>query len=205
MALPLARLPLEALALALDRTVDRPTVLDPALSLTRSGDRLAGPAATLLFRPGGAAVEPGDDPAGPVAAALAGMASGAVVCLSLGGPPDPRVALWDRFAAEAARVGGLAGAVVDGGQSAGSAGPAVAAHGPALLPAAGRYTLVGRDEPVTLGGVLVRPGDLVIGDAAGIVVVPADAAETVETRARAIAGATDARLTEIRHQETRDA
>lgn len=35
------------------------------------------------------------------------------------------------------------------------------------------------NAPITLGGVLVRPGDLVIGDEDGVVVVPAETAEAV--------------------------
>jgi regulator of RNase E activity RraA len=39
----------------------------------------------------------------------------------------------------------------------------------------------GCDHPVTIGGVIVRPGDFVVGDADGVVVVPAEiAAEVVE-------------------------
>jgi regulator of RNase E activity RraA len=36
----------------------------------------------------------------------------------------------------------------------------------------GRYITVDRDVPVTCGGVRVHPGDLIVGDTDGIVVVP---------------------------------
>jgi regulator of RNase E activity RraA len=41
----------------------------------------------------------------------------------------------------------------------------------------GRMTLAARQRPVTIGGVVISPGDLVLADDDGIVVVP-QAAET---------------------------
>ena len=43
----------------------------------------------------------------------------------------------------------------------------------------GRMVSVDKQIAVKCGGVLVRPGDYVIGDADGVVVVPAEAAEKV--------------------------
>jgi 4-hydroxy-4-methyl-2-oxoglutarate aldolase len=56
----------------------------------------------------------------------------------------------------------------------------------------GRGIRLGRNEvesvnrPVTLGGVLVRPGDVVLGDGDGVVVVPREHAEAVARAARAM-------------------
>ncbi|MEO8040554.1 MAG: RraA family protein [Betaproteobacteria bacterium] len=51
----------------------------------------------------------------------------------------------------------------------------------AVNPAAcvGRHLSVGRQIPVTCAGVLVRPGDIVVGDDDGMVVVPQEHAEAV--------------------------
>ncbi len=63
---------------------------------------------------------------------------------------------------------------------------------PLYFRGAGRGIRPGRNEvesvnrPVTLGGVLVRPGDVVVGDGDGVVVVPRDHAEAVARAARAV-------------------
>jgi len=54
-------------------------------------------------------------------------------------------------------------------------------------PAANGPGIVG--APVTLGGVHVRPGDIVVGDADSVVVVPLDRAEAVLERLRAVQAA----------------
>lgn len=50
-------------------------------------------------------------------------------------------------------------------------------HGGGTRP--GRIELASVNLPVSVGGVLVRPGDLVLADGDGVVVVPREAAETV--------------------------
>jgi regulator of RNase E activity RraA len=42
------------------------------------------------------------------------------------------------------------------------------------------------NRPVTVGGVLVRPGDVVVADGDGAVVVPREHAEAVARAARAV-------------------
>jgi regulator of RNase E activity RraA len=198
----LARLPLAAVAAALDRLVERPTALAPGLCVQPPGRRLAGPAATLLFRPSGppGASAPLDPlPAalaiGPVAGALADLPRGAIACLSLGGEAAAALALWDPVAGAAARAARLAGALVDAGRApeaepgAPGAGLPVAAWGAALMPAGGHVRLVAAGEPVAIAGVVVRPGDLVLGDAAGVLAVPAGEAAAVAALAARIAAA----------------
>jgi regulator of RNase E activity RraA len=48
----------------------------------------------------------------------------------------------------------------------------------------GRNELESVNRPVTLGGVLVRPGDVVVADGDGVIVVPREQAEEVATFAR---------------------
>jgi len=56
------------------------------------------------------------------------------------------------------------------------------AHGGGTRP--GRIELASVNLPVAVGGVLVRPGDLVLADGDGVVVVPREYAETVADIAR---------------------
>ena len=50
----------------------------------------------------------------------------------------------------------------------------------------GRNEVESVNRPVTVGGVLVRPGDVVVGDGDGVVVVPREHAEAVARAARAV-------------------
>lgn len=51
----------------------------------------------------------------------------------------------------------------------------------------GRLEFVGEQATVTVGGVMVRPGDLVVADGDGVVVVPIEVAEEVAEYAWAVA------------------
>ena len=50
----------------------------------------------------------------------------------------------------------------------------------------GRNEVESVNRPVTVGGVLVRPGDVVVADGDGVVVVPREHAEAVARSARAV-------------------
>ena len=50
----------------------------------------------------------------------------------------------------------------------------------------GRNEVESVNRPVTIGGVLVRPGDVVVADGDGVVVVPRESAEAVARAAKAI-------------------
>src|SRR5262249_16714619 len=50
----------------------------------------------------------------------------------------------------------------------------------------GRNEVESVNRPVTVGGVLVRPGDVVVADGDGVVVVPREHAEAVAQAARAV-------------------
>jgi regulator of RNase E activity RraA len=58
----------------------------------------------------------------------------------------------------------------------------------------GRYVTVAINQPVVCGGVLVHPGDIVVGDADGVVVVPGGEAHEVLAAARQIEE-TEAKMT----------
>lgn len=78
----------------------------------------------------------------------------------------------------AAKVRGLAGAIIDGGardiDEIEEIGFPVFSRSVTPATSVGRYVSVAKQVPVTCAGVLVRPGDWIVGDWTGVVVVPAE-------------------------------
>lgn len=85
--------------------------------------------------------------------------------------------------ATTAKVRNLAGAVIDGGardvKDIREIGFPVFSRSITPATSVGRYVSVAKQIPVQCAGVTVRPGDLVVGDLDGVVVVPADRAEEI--------------------------
>src|SRR5688572_16661590 len=77
-----------------------------------------------------------------------------------------------------AKVRGLAGAVIDGGardiEEIEALGFPVFSRSVTPATSVGRYVSVAKQIPVTCAGVLVRPGDYIVGDRDGVVVVPVE-------------------------------
>ena len=94
---------------------------------------------------------------------------------------ETRSAVWGQLLSIAARARGATGAVTDGlvrdVEEIAAVGFPVFARGVSPLDSAGRQAVTFFGEPVTCGGVLVHPGDVVFGDAMGVVVVPRALAE----------------------------
>lgn len=81
-------------------------------------------------------------------------------------------------------VNGLEGAVLDGGvrdveEIERDFGFPVFARNVTPATTVGRFKTVSANEPVVVGGVTVNPGDLIVGDRDGVVVVPADMVDEV--------------------------
>ena len=100
--------------------------------------------------------------------------------------PAP-VAFWGELFSTAARARGAAGVVVDGlirdQRRIIDMGFPVFARGGRPTDSLGRIAMVEHAVPVVVAGVRVAPGDLVVADIDGVVVVPAEAALEVTTRA----------------------
>lgn len=98
-----------------------------------------------------------------------------------------RVGPWGELLSTAAQVRGAAGALMDGCvrdvRAIRAMGFPVFHGGIAPLDSKGRGQIMAIDVPVECGGVKVRSGDLVFGDADGVVVVPAE----IEDRVLALA------------------
>lgn len=146
---------------------------------------LFGRARTGLYRPV-YHVAPGSNPYAVEMALIDDLRPGEVAVLACGGPTE-RIAPWGELLTTAAQVRGAAGCLTDGlvrdirriremrfPVFHGGIGP---------LDSKGRGEMVAMDVPVELAGVRVIPGDWVLGDADGVVVVPQGVAAEAFTRA----------------------
>jgi regulator of RNase E activity RraA len=140
--------------------------------------RICGPAATVL--------EAATDEAVPPQHALDLIDEaprGSVIVISIeGGEPD--VAVWGGLMTAGAVANGHAGAVLDGAvrdlvEIRRDYGFPVYARDVSPGTTVGRYRTVASQVPVRVGGIVVHPGDIVVGDVDGVVVVPKDHAEAV--------------------------
>ena len=130
------------------------------------GLRLIGPAHTVKYYPGGIIT---------VHKALLEAAPGEVIVVD--GEGDERGALFGELMALQAKANGIAGLVVDGPVRDRAAlianGLPIFATG--INPRVGSNRRVGETQiPIQCGGVVVRPGDYIVADDAGIAVVPAE-------------------------------
>jgi 4-hydroxy-4-methyl-2-oxoglutarate aldolase len=115
------------------------------------------------------------------AAAISAAGAGDVIVVDNRGRLD--CGGWGGLLTLAARAKGVAGVVIHGacrdiGEAEDLGFPV---YGLATTPrtARGRVAEASTGDPVEITGVVVRTGDLVLGDATGVVVVPADEAEAV--------------------------
>lgn len=119
-------------------------------------------------------VEPGINPYELEIALIDDLKPGDVAVLACGG--SSRIAPWGGLLSTATRVRGGVGCVTDGFvrdvRDIRKLELPVFSCGIAPLDSRGRGQVVAVDVPVTCDGVLVAPGDLVFGDADGVVVVP---------------------------------
>ena len=100
------------------------------------------------------------------------------------------IAAMGNLMATAARERGMAGMVLDGAirdiWDVRRMGLTVYARSSSPSTAVGRYATVARNIPVQCAGVTVRPGDIIIADEDGVVVVPQEQAEAVLKKAQEI-------------------
>jgi regulator of RNase E activity RraA len=117
--------------------------------------------------------------------AMDGIAPGQVLVIDARGDRDAAV-MGDMLAARIKAAGGVA-AVTDGcirdAPAMAEVGLPVYAAGVNATLFSNRHVGIAIDEPVGCGGVLVMPGDVLVGDAEGVVVIPADIADSIATAA----------------------
>ncbi|QQA42368.1 ribonuclease activity regulator RraA [Pelagovum pacificum] len=154
-----------------------------AIPLVGAGERIVGPAFTMRFVPAR------EDLATPASwnsptstrAAIEDMPEGCIAVVDAMGHPDAGI-FGDILCARMAKRG-VAGLVTDGvvRDLAGVEGTGlpVWASGTAAPPSVAGLTFVGWQEPIACGGVAVMPGDVMVADRDGVVVIPADLVEHV--------------------------
>ncbi|MFE6623737.1 RraA family protein [Streptomyces sp. NPDC057740] len=171
------------------RGIDLPTLghlleegfVSPAIRRLGQAGRMAGTAATLAL----------DVPdATAVNRAIVALRPGEVLVVDMAGDHDH--AAIGAVTAAAARARGAAGVVVDGvvtdvdALADPDSGLPVHARGTSCLTTKRRDGGGGRRQvPVDIGGVLVAPGDIVLGDANGVIALPRASLAAVVDRADA--------------------
>ncbi len=179
-----AKLATSTLANALDDAGLHHNVI-ATIKAVAPGMRFAGPAVTVREVAGGYGDYTSED--FKVGAILDAALSGEVIVIDLGGAA---CSTWGGMASLAAKVKGVAGLLVDGGvrdleEMIAFDFPVFARH---LVPTTGRGRLkveaIG--EAVTVDGVAVAAGDIVVADGTGAVCLPRDRAEAIVARAEAL-------------------
>lgn len=150
------------------------------------GCRFTGPAVTVKEAAGEFGTFTSEDFA--VGAMIDAAGTGDIIVVDAGGAES---STWGGMASYAAKLKGVAGLLVDGGvrdreEMIEFGFPVFARH---MIPTTGRTRLKVEaiNVPVSVGGVAVEPGDIIVADGTGIAVVPVSKAEEVAELAEAFA------------------
>lgn len=122
---------------------------------------------------------------------------GDVIVIDNGGRPD--TSCWGGLLALAAKTKGISGVVIDGAcrdiDESRDVGFPVYARGAVPMTARGRVMQEAYNQEIEFAGVQVHPGDLVIADGSGVVIIPRSKEEEIVREAEAVA-AMEARMAE---------
>lgn len=164
----------------------RIAALDPSM-------RFAGPALTVEVRPGDNLM---------IHAAMAIARPGDVIVVD--GKGDLSSALMGEIMCQQCAALGVVGVVIDGAvrDSVAIRALGLPMYAAGLNPNGPTKFVPGRlNHPVSIGGVTVRPGDLVVGDADGVTVVERDKAASLLPLAREKVAAETTRIADIRSRK----
>jgi 4-hydroxy-4-methyl-2-oxoglutarate aldolase len=129
--------------------------------------------------------------------AIVAAQSGDIIVVDNGGRPD--ISCWGGLLSLAAKTKGVSGIVIDGAcrdiDESREVGFPVYARTAIPMTARGRAMQESFNREIQFGGVQVHPGDLVIADGSGVVIIPRTKEEEVVREAETIA-ATEARMAE---------
>lgn len=171
-------------------------IVDGGIQGLTLGDRVAGAAFTCKGAP---ATEPEGDDWDMRKQFLDEIPEHSVAVVDSSG--DHYAAHWGELMSTAARGRGCRGAVIDGGTrdvpKLLEMGFPVFSRHRSPVSSILRWRMTGFGHPVMLGGVLVRTGDIIVGDSDGVVVVPVEIAEAVLGEVEALAEAETAMREEL--------
>jgi regulator of RNase E activity RraA len=160
----------------LDDLGHRDHVLDPAIRPRAGGQVIAGPANPFLVTE---VDQIAAEPYTGEIAALDDVRPGEIILVAAGG--SARAACWGELFSTAARARGARGTVIDGycrdARSIAALGYPVWCRGMLPLDCKGRAAVTAWRQPAVVSGLPVRPGDLVVADDDGVIVVPAGLAD----------------------------
>jgi regulator of RNase E activity RraA len=155
--------------------------------------KIVGRAVTMKIKPAG--LEKPKQHLGT--AAIVAAHPGDIIVIDNGGRPDN--SCWGGLLSLAARTKGISGVVVDGAcrdiDESRDVGFPVYARGAVPMTARGRVMQASYNQEIEFAGVQVYPGDLVIADGSGVVIIPRSKEEDVVREAEAVA-AMEARMAE---------
>ena len=170
---------------AVDKVCGKRGYMDATIKPRINDKRVVGPAATVL--------EAATDEFVPPQHALDLIDEaprGSVIVISIAGG-EPNVAVWGGLMTAGAVANEHAGAILDGGvrdlaEIRRDYDFPVFARDVSPGTTLGRYKTVAAQVPVEVGGVVVHPGDIVVADVDGVVVVPRGKAAEVLAMAQEI-------------------
>ena len=169
---------------AVDKIAGRGGYMDEAIKPRINDRKIVGPAVTILEVPTFEFVPPAH-----ALDAIDESPAGSVICISIG--EGENVAVWGGLMTAGAVANKHEGAVLDGGvrdiaEIRRDYDFPVFARAVAPGTTLGRFKTLAANVPVSIGGIMINPGDIIVADIDGVVVVPREHAEAVLIKSRVI-------------------
>jgi 4-hydroxy-4-methyl-2-oxoglutarate aldolase len=146
--------------------------------------KIAGRAVTMKIKPAGLQQPKQHLGTAPIEAAQPGD----IIVIDNAG--QPQFSCWGGLLSLSAKLKGLSGVIIDGASrdidEARELGFPVYARGVVPMTARGRVVQESFNQEIQFAGVQCRPGDLVLADGSGIIIIPEEKEEQVVTAAEAI-------------------
>lgn len=169
---------------AVDKVAGKGGYMDESIKPRINDKKIVGPAVTILEGPTDEALPPQH-----ALDAIDESAAGSVICIAVGG--EQNVAVWGGLMTAGAVANKHEGAVLDGGvrditEIRRDYDFPVFSRSVSPGTTVGRFRTYSANQPVRIGGIIVHPGDIIVGDIDGVVVVPRQHAEAVLSMAQEI-------------------